>query len=171
MKFTVQRSRYDYTKIVETNVFSSNSKLERSYRLEGATYSVKTPQGKAFITVNKDSEGRPFEVFINVGKAGTDVSALSEGLGRLVSGWLRVPSASSGSTVTEIISQLSGIGGSRSVGFGKNRVSSIPDAVAKVLAEEFGKGLPKNDLNGNIPALLTNISSFLNFFIVSLTIF
>lgn len=122
-------------------------KLDRVYRLEGATYSVKTPQGKAFITVNKDSMGKPFEVFINVGKAGTDVSALSEGLGRLVSGWLRAP-GSSEATVSEIISQLAGIGGSRSVGFGKNRVGSIPDAVAKVLAEEFSHSLPKSNYNG-----------------------
>ena len=126
----------------------SSEKLGRTYRLEGATYSVKTPQGKAFITVNKDSSGKPFEVFINVGKAGTDVSALSEGLGRLVSGWLRAPSSSE-STVAEIISQLAGIGGSRSVGFGKSRVGSIPDAVAKVLSEEFGHALPKTVYNGN----------------------
>ena len=126
---------------------SPDVKLERDYRLEGATYCVKTPQGKAFITVNKDSKGRPFEVFINVGKAGTDVSALSEGLGRLVSGWLRVPGASE-NAVTEIISQLAGIGGSRSVGFGKNKVSSIPDAVAKVLSEELGYSLSKNQSNG-----------------------
>jgi ribonucleoside-diphosphate reductase alpha chain len=136
-------------KKVESNFdFGSESKLGRPYRLEGSTYSVKTPQGKAFITINKDSSGRPFEVFINVGKAGSDVAALSEGVGRLVSGWLRVP-GSSDSTVTEIISQLSGIGGSRSVGFGKYKVSSIPDAVAKVLAEEFGYSLPKNQMNGD----------------------
>lgn len=117
--------------------------LKRPYKLSGSTYSVQTPQGKAFITINKTLEGRPFEVFINVGKAGTDVAALAEALGRLVSGWLRVPS-SSGETVSEIISQLYGIGGSRSVGFGKNKVSSIPGAVAKVLAEELGYALPKN---------------------------
>lgn len=126
----------------------SDVKLEREYRLDGATYCVKTPQGKAFITINKDSTGRPFEVFINVGKAGTDVSALSEGLGRLVSGWLRVPGASE-NAVIEIISQLGGIGGSRSVGFGKNKVSSIPDAVAKVLSEELGYSFSKNQSNGN----------------------
>ncbi|MBW6441996.1 adenosylcobalamin-dependent ribonucleoside-diphosphate reductase [Patescibacteria group bacterium] len=124
----------------------TKEKLGRHYRLEGATYSVKTPQGKAFITVNKDTAGKPFEVFINVGKAGTDVAALSEGLGRLVSGWLRAPS-SSDSTVTEIISQLIGIGGSRSVGFGKNKVGSIPDAVAKVLSEEFGYSISNSGVN------------------------
>ena len=133
------------SEVIDNN---SDVKLGRDYRLEGATYCVKTPQGKAFITINKDKAGRPFEVFINVGKAGTDVSALSEGLGRLVSGWLRVPSVSD-NAVTEIISQLAGIGGSRSVGFGKNKVGSIPDAVAKVLAEELGYSISKNHSHEN----------------------
>ena len=65
-----------------------------------------------------------------------------------MSGWLRVPGASE-NAVTEIISQLAGIGGSRSVGFGKNKVSSIPDAVAKVLSEELGYSLLTNHSNGN----------------------
>ncbi|NMB91538.1 adenosylcobalamin-dependent ribonucleoside-diphosphate reductase [candidate division WWE3 bacterium] len=134
------------SKVLDEDV--NDSLLKRAYRLEGATYKVKTPQGKAFITINKTPEGKPFEVFINVGKAGTDVSALSEGLGRLVSGLLRYPD-SRDDTVKEIITQLSGIGGSRSVGFGKNKVYSIPDAVAKVLAEEFGYNIPHTNGNGS----------------------
>jgi len=121
--------------------------LERGYKLSGNTYKVRTPQGKAFITVNKTNDGRPFEVFLNVGKAGSDVSGLSEGLGRVISGWLREPNSSS-ETGKEIISQLIGIGGSRSVGFGKTKVSSIPDAIAKVLAEEFDFTI-KSGENGN----------------------
>ncbi len=125
------------------------TRLERAYKLSGNTYKVKTPQGKAFITVNKTADGRPFEVFLNVGKAGSDVSGLSEGLGRVISGWLREPN-SSGETGKEIISQLIGIGGTRSVGFGKTKVSSIPDAIAKVLADEFGfKITSKETGNGN----------------------
>jgi ribonucleoside-diphosphate reductase alpha chain len=118
----------------------------RSYRLSGATYKVVTPQGKAFVTVNKDENNHPVEVFVNVGKAGTDVAALSEALGRLLSGWLRV-SRDPLRTVKEIVIQLIDIGGSRRVGFGSNRVSSIPDAVAKVLAEEFNVNVR---INGNI---------------------
>ena len=39
------------------------------------------------------SPGRdPFEVFLNVGKAGTEVTAVAEGIGRLVSLILRMPS-------------------------------------------------------------------------------
>lgn len=134
---------------VVSNGVDADKKLKRDYRLEGATYCVKTPQGKAFITVNKNTNGQPFEIFINVGKAGTDVSALAEALGRLASGFFRT-SSSSEDAVGELIAQLGGIGGARSVGFGKSRVGSIPDAVAKVLAEEFGYTQDKNgEENGN----------------------
>ncbi len=118
----------------------------RGYKLAGTTYKVDTPQGKAFITVNKDSDGSPLEVFASVGKAGSDVAALSEALGRLISGWLR-SSSNPAKTVYEIVVQLIGIGGARSVGFGAKRVSSIPDAVAQVLAEEFDIRVRSNGQN------------------------
>lgn len=117
---------------------------KRGYKLSGTTYKLLTPQGKAFITVNKDENGDPFEVFMNVGKAGSDVAALSEALGRVLSGWLRA-SNSSEETAKEIIEQLSGIGGSQSVGFGKSKVGSIADAVAKVLAEEYDFSIKKTN--------------------------
>ncbi len=120
--------------------------VERGYRLSGTTYKMDTPQGKAFITVNKDDQGNPLEVFANVGKAGSDVAALSEALGRLISGWLRV-SENPLRTAKEIVIQLLGIGGSRSVGFGSKRVSSIPDAVAKVIAEDCGIHVKSNGSN------------------------
>lgn len=110
--------------------------FDRGYKLEGVTYKVPTPQGKAFITINKDETGNPLEVFATVGKAGSDIAALSEALGRMISGWLRA-SLDPMRTVKEIVVQLIGIGGAKSIGFGKNKVSSVPDAVAKVLAEEF----------------------------------
>jgi len=118
----------------------------RGYVLSGSTYKINTPQGKAYITLNKSDKGEPLEVFINVGKAGSDVAALSEGLGRLVSGWLRY-SNNRGHTIKEIVVQLIGIGGSTSVGFGKNKVSSLPDAIAKILAEDHNITLRANGSN------------------------
>ncbi len=120
--------------------------VDRDYKLSGVTYKIATPQGKAFITVNRDSNGKPMEVFANVGKAGTDVAALSEALGRMISGWLRV-SADPLLTIKEIVGQLIGIGGSTSVGFGRNKVSSIPDAIAKTLSEEFEIQVRSNGSN------------------------
>jgi ribonucleoside-diphosphate reductase alpha chain len=41
--------------------------------------------------------------------------------------------------VKEIIGQLQGIGGTRPMGFGKDRILSLPDAIAKVLTMHFVK--------------------------------
>jgi ribonucleoside-diphosphate reductase alpha chain len=130
----------------QVEVTVSDLPSDRGYKLSGTTYKVATPQGKAFITVNRNEDGDPMEVFASVGKAGSDVAALSEALGRIISGWIRM-SPNPMKTVKEIVSQLIGIGGAMSVGFGRNRVSSIPDAIAKVLAEEFGIHVRTNGNN------------------------
>jgi ribonucleoside-diphosphate reductase alpha chain len=98
--------------------------------LRGATYKFNTPFGIAYITIN-DSNGTPSEVFLNVGKAGSDVFAMSEALGRVISLFLRY--GDHGSKQDLLIKHLKGIGGSGAVGFGPNRVESIADAVAKAL--------------------------------------
>ncbi len=108
--------------------------------VHGSTYKMETPVGKAYITVNSNGEGRdnPFEVFVTVGKAGTDVQAMADGLGRLISLILRMASPlSEKERVKKIINQLSDIGGSRHVGFGERRVRSLPDAIGKVLTEHI----------------------------------
>jgi len=65
----------------------------RPEALYGITYRKPTPLGTAFITINSDAaDGEPFEVFMNVGKAGSDTAAVSEAIGRLISLILRLPS-------------------------------------------------------------------------------
>src|SRR5215510_15124627 len=44
----------------------------RPHSLQGSTYRMETPIGTAFITVNETPEGDPFEVFVQVGKGGSD---------------------------------------------------------------------------------------------------
>ena len=108
----------------------------RPSKLQGNTYKVQTPVGTAFVVINADESGNPFEVFINVGKAGSHVMADAEAMGRLISLSLRVPSTYPAKAVAEaVVDQLSGIGGADSVGFGNNRVRSLADGVAKVLRE------------------------------------
>ena len=54
----------------------------------------------------------------------------------------------------EVISQLSGIGGGRPLGFGSNRVLSLPDGVAQALNEYLSDSrLPAEQSNGHIPQL------------------
>ena len=112
---------------------------DRPLKVNGATYKIETPLGNAFITVNHTEDGNPFEVFITIGKAGSEVAAMAEALGRLISTTLRFSNHVSGiDKIKEIVNQLQGIGGGRSVGFGPNRVRSLPDAVAKAIAMHFG---------------------------------
>lgn len=107
--------------------------------VRGVTHRISTPLGTAFITINENGAGEPFEVFANVGKAGSDTAAVAEALGRLISLCLRLPSPlSPRERLQEIVDQLSGIGGGRPLGFGPQRVRSLPDALAQVLAQHLG---------------------------------
>lgn len=113
----------------------------RSTVLRGTTYRKATPIGTAYITVNSDGDQYedPFEVFINVAKVGSDVAADAEGIGRLISLILRMPSPLTPKQRAQaIIAQLKGIGSGRPMGFGKNRVMSLPDAIAQTLEEHIG---------------------------------
>jgi ribonucleoside-diphosphate reductase alpha chain len=117
-------------------VIWQDAKKPRPRFLFGYTYSIETPLGKAFITINENGGDQPFEVFINTAKAGSDTAAVSEAIGRLVSYLLRIVSPVEPSQrLREVLRQLEGIGGGRPLGFGPNRVRSLPDGVAQVLTE------------------------------------
>jgi ribonucleoside-diphosphate reductase alpha chain len=120
-------------------------KRPRPAKLHGATYRKDTPLGTAYITVNSDERNEPFEVFMNVGKAGTEVTAVSEAMGRLISLILRMPGALPPSErMRWVMDEMAGIGGGRPLGFGANRVRSLPDGIAQVLAEHLSQ-LPAVD--------------------------
>ncbi len=111
-------------------------KRPRPHLLRGSTYRKDTPLGTAYITVNSDERGEPFEVFVNIGKAGSDVSAVSEAIGRLISLVLRMPGPLPGAErLRWVMDELAGIGGGRALGFGAQRVRSLPDGIAQVIAE------------------------------------
>lgn len=101
--------------------------IERPSKLNGFTVRRTTPLGNLYLTLNTFN-GYPFELFAQIGKAGSDVAAFTEAIARLVSLAFRA-----GIDPHEVVEQLRGIGGSRSVGFGPNRVLSVPDAIAQFL--------------------------------------
>jgi ribonucleoside-diphosphate reductase alpha chain len=116
--------------------FLPGSKKPRPRSLPGYTYQISTPLGKAFVTINENGGKQPFEVFVNTAKAGSDTASVSEAIGRLISYILRLASpVEPRQRLKEVMDQLSGIGGGRPLGFGPNRVRSLPDGVAQVLAE------------------------------------
>ncbi len=116
---------------------------ERPMILRGRTYKVATPVGEAFITINRDEQDQPFEVFVTVGRGGMHTMADAEAMGRLVSLSLRLARGAKETdpkaVAQKIVNQLRGIGGASTVGFGKNRVLSLGDAIAKVLAEDLAQ--------------------------------
>jgi ribonucleoside-diphosphate reductase alpha chain len=125
----------------EQSVFDNQYK-RRPQILKGATYKINSPFGMAYITIN-DMNDAPSEIFLNVGKAGSDVFAMAEALGRVCSLFLRY--GDHGNKTRLLIKHLKGIGGSGAIGFGANRVESIADAVAKAL-EMHSFGTEDSDL-------------------------
>ena len=110
----------------------------RPKQLNGVTVSRKSPFGTAYITINCDEQDNPFEVFIMVGKAGSDLQADAEGLGRMISLQLRTTAPQNRMEMLRlIVGQLNGIGGARTSGMGVQRIRSLPDVVASVLNEQF----------------------------------
>lgn len=103
----------------------------------GTTIKVETPDGAAFITINWDVDvgpKEPFEIFVTVAKAGTDAAAAAEAIGRLISELLR--EASSFSPIEKLMrirNHMVGIGGSRTTGYGKEKVKSIADGIGKAI--------------------------------------
>jgi ribonucleoside-diphosphate reductase alpha chain len=147
----------DSTEISEEQLMIwHETKKPRPRRLKGYTYNINTPLGKTFVTVNENGGNHPFEIFISTAKAGSDTAAVSEAIGRLLSYILRLPSpVSPRERLNEIVRQLSGIGGGRPLGFGPNRVRSLPDGVSQALREyldDSAEGTLNQDWdNGHYP--------------------
>ena len=115
-------------------------KQSRPKVVHGSTYKIDTPVGMAFITLNTNggTPPEPLEMFIHIGKAGTDIRAMADGLGRMISSNFRLSSyLSVHERINEVVTQLQGIGGARTVGFGNSIIKSLPDAIAKILSIHY----------------------------------
>ena len=105
-------------------------KRARPDRLRGTTIRKETPLGTMFVNITEDDLAQPFEVFINLGKAGGAAMADAEAMGRMISLALR-----SGIPLREVHKQLRGISSDRAVGLGPSKVLSVPDAIGIALEE------------------------------------
>ena len=115
--------------------------VTRPWVLEGFTEAIKTGYGNLYVTVNS-YEGKPFEVFVQIGKSGFTTMADAEATGRLISLSLR-----SGVDVRDVVEQLEAIGGSSPVFSGGRVIMSVPDAIAKVLRSHFVENGRSDDEN------------------------
>lgn len=139
------------TEVIGVSEVENNKLVDsRPVVLRGRTYKMATPVGEAFVTVNRDEKNEPFEIFITIGKAGMHTAADAEAIGRMISLALRISRGNRREIAQKIVSHLGGIGGSSQIGFGKNRVMSLADAISKALAEELaqiegsGESIPLN---------------------------
>ena len=107
---------------------SRRQKRRRPDVLRGTTRKMTSPLGDVYVTINEDERHQPFEVFATLGKAGSIAMADVEAIGRLISLALR-----SGIPVAEVYQQLRGISSDKAIGFGPNKVHSVPDAIAQAL--------------------------------------
>jgi len=107
---------------------AARHKRQRPSMLRGRTFKMISPLGDCYVTVNEDGNGRAFEVFCTLGKAGGAATADAEAIGRLISMALR-----SGIPISAVRDQLRGISSDRAVGVGPNKVLSLPDAIGQAI--------------------------------------
>src|SRR3954467_10869885 len=133
----------------EAENLQRRAKRARPDTLRGITTRIETPLGTMFLNITEDDRGQPFEVFINLGKAGGAAMADAEAMGRLISLALR-----SGIPIREVHRQLRGIASDKAIGLGPNKVLSVPDAIGialeKWMREKQGV---QQDLLGGAPSV------------------
>lgn len=93
----------------------------------GTTTRRRTSCGDLYLTVNRDEEGKPFEAFATMGKAGGCEGSFNEAIGRLISLCMRA-----GVKPREIVKQLIGIRCNKPFGIGREKVLSCSDAISKI---------------------------------------
>ena len=124
-------SENETDKSSDNNVGFAPSMGERPAELFGVTRRVYTGRGNLYVTVNMSEDGKPFEIFAALGKAGGNDSAMAEAVSRMVSLTLR-----SGIDPKESIEQLKGITDVPAWNEGE-LIRSVPDAIANVLEKIY----------------------------------
>lgn len=112
----------------ESENLQRRAKRSRPDTLRSTSIRKETPLGTMYVHISEDEKGQPFDVFINLGKAGGSAMADAEAIGRLISLALR-----SGIPLASVHKQLRGISSDRAVGLGPNKVMSVPDAIGAAL--------------------------------------
>jgi len=100
--------------------------------ISGTTTKVATGCGNLYVTINTDEEGRPFELFTQMGKAGGCAASQLEAIGRLVSLAFR-----SDIEVKSIIEQLRNIRCPSPSWEKGQRIFSCADAIARVIEKRL----------------------------------
>ena len=122
----------------------------------GTTTKVATGCGNLYVTINEDEQHLPFEIFMQMGKAGGCAMSQLEAIGRLLSLALR-----SGIDIHSIIEQLRGIRCPSPSWEKGGRIFSCSDAIARVVEQRLvkTKGEKKTESGSKTDVQLKNTSS------------
>lgn len=106
---------------------------DASQGMSSEYYEIKTGHGPLHVHVDFDDDG-PFRVFVSLSPVGSEMAGMSALVGVLLSKFLE-----NGGDPVRILKHLNSIKGDRPLGFGQNRVDSIPHAIAIALREHLKK--------------------------------
>ncbi|CCQ36212.1 ribonucleoside-diphosphate reductase,adenosylcobalamin-dependent (intein-containing) [Natronomonas moolapensis 8.8.11] len=119
------------------------TKQARPDVLHGVTQRIDTGYGKLYVNINENPEdGRPFELFANIGNSGGFTASFTEALAKTISTALR-----SGVDPREIADELQGIRSPKVAWDKGEQINSIPDAIGtamrRYLDGEVDKAYPQ----------------------------
>jgi ribonucleoside-diphosphate reductase alpha chain len=118
------------------------TKRPRPDVLHGVTQRIDTGYGKLYVNINEDDDGRPFELFANIGNSGGFTASFTEALAKTISTALR-----SGVDPSEIASELQGIRSPKVAWDKGEQINSIPDAIGtamrRYLDDEIDRPYPQ----------------------------
>jgi ribonucleoside-diphosphate reductase alpha chain len=114
--------------------------------VSGTTQKIETGYGSLYVTINEDEHGL-LEAFAQIGRGGGYTASFTEAVARLTSLALR-----SGIPVEEIIKQLEGIRSPKIAYDRREKIYSVPDAIAKALKRQVS-----GDLSTSIQARLDSV--------------
>lgn len=125
--------------------------FDRPNVLNSKTHLIETGNGKMYVTVCH-YEGKPVEIFFNLGKSGQILNTLSEALGRVISIGLQ-----NGVPAEEITKTLININSDKMVWWRfeatdkkPTQILSIPDGVAKLIDRYYSGTRYEGELSGEI---------------------
>ena len=140
----VKKEDKDKPQVSEASRKYKKVKARPGLIVAGKTIKDTTPWGSIYLTLNLDGKD-PFEIFINIGKSGSELKAMTEALSRVISIGLR-----SGCSIEDFIDTLKGLSGKEywMLDCDDNyQVRSIPDAVALLLEKLIDREVTYAKLN------------------------
>jgi ribonucleoside-diphosphate reductase alpha chain len=125
VKETAEAAVEDLMEAAEPSYAEKRSRPDILY---GVTQRIDTGYGKLYVNINHDAEGRPFELFANIGDSGGFTASFTESLGKTISTALR-----SGVDPGEIADELQGIRSPKVAWDKGEQIQSIPDAIGTAM--------------------------------------